>query len=246
MKSALELLSMLRPVSKERVKRDVARNTDGFFAKVPEGYTVVVSRYDQWEIVLDINAPAAPPSMLLGTPPATRVGIPFTPQRDFSLEVWRRGIIGGALYDRRKHRLAKHPEDTETVRREILPQLEEPRVVLGYGEFDYEFAFETSDERVLREIVADAEVREVLQGHRYPRFKITRSDEWLDAISQLPSRDVALVSFQLPLIVKDIATIRRVHQLLAKTMNKLKDLELASPVQPRLFAPSHDLRSGAF
>lgn len=233
----MNFLSRLLGNSKNTIKRDVARELGGVPVKAPAGHRVIVSRLQGWDVLFDIDTPERPPTVIFAAPPATRVGILFTTNDDFFLELTRRRIVGQAFFDRRM----KHPQENAAAReaafKELQPHLRPPEVALGYGEFDYEFSIETNDEEKVRQLLADRVLRGVLQDLRSVHVKVAQGDPWMELlVHPLPER-VAVLYFQAPYIMKYTENIRAVHRLVVALMERLVAMGSASPAPVGLFAP---------
>jgi len=173
--------------------------------------------------------------MFFGPRPATRIGIPFVAHDDFTWELRRRRLVGQAIY-RQRHRLGKSQgESWEEAFRKIQPALEPSEIALGYGDFDYEFSIETDNEEKMCELLANPELRGLLQGQRSLYLKVVRNDKWLASlVDGLPDR-VAVLYFQTLGTLTDESVIGDIYQILGLMIAQMASVGSAAPPRPELF-----------
>ena len=228
--------------SRHAIRKQVANRYGGTFVKTSEGHIVVVSGMSRWEVIFDNESPDGPPMPLLGARPATRIGIPFVSRDGFTWDLKRRGMLGAVIYKERR-RLARNPERTwDEAFEKVRPQLTTPDLVLGYGDFDYEFSIETSDPDKMRRLLADAAYRKSIQEQPNVFITAAREDEWLASIVDEPTRDIGVLYIHRSELVKKEDHIWDLYDLLSKTIERLAAIGSAEPVRPSLLGVSGRLQ----
>lgn len=221
----------------EVVKREIAKAFDGAPVRTPPGHTVVVSRMDGWSVIFDIDSPEeGPPPLFFGPRKVSRIGIPFVARDDFRLDLKRRRLVGDRIYERRRKWPTAEGPSWEQEFERIQKLLKPPAIDFGFGDFDYEFTIETSDEAKLRKLFEPRAIRDLVQAQPTIRLR-TEQDEkgWLASlVPELPG-DVASLFFQDRSLLRDIADVGTVHALLHATIDQLVAVGSASPNPPRIF-----------
>ena len=221
----------------EVVKREIARAFDGTPVRTPPGHTVVVSDIDGWTVIFDIDSPEeGPPPLFFGPRKVSRIGIPFTARDTFALDIRRRRLVGDRIYERRtKWKTAEGPS-WELEFAQIQQRLKPPAIAFGFGDFDYEFTIETSDEAKLRELLEPREFRQLVQEQPTIRLR-TEWDEkgWMPSLVPELSEDVAALFFQDRALLRDVDDVQSVHTLLRATIDRLIAVGSASPEPTRIF-----------
>ena len=111
-----------------------------------------------------------------------------------------------------------------------------PAIAFGFGDFDYEFTIETSDEAKLRKLLEPRAFRDLVQEQPTIRLK-TEQDEkgWLSSLVPELPRDVAALFFQDRSLLRDADDVGTVHTLLRATIERLIAIRSASSKPPRIF-----------
>ena len=97
-------------------------------------------------------------------------------------------MLGDAIYKKRQRLARNHEHTWEEAFEKVRPQLTTPDLVLGYGDFDYEFSIETSDPDKMRQLLADASYRKYIQEQPTVFLTAAREDEWLASIVEKVTR----------------------------------------------------------
>ena len=222
---------------KEVVKREIAAEFAGGPVRTPEGLTVIVSTMDGWTVIYDIDSPEeGPPPLFFGPRKVSRIGIPYTAREEFSWDIRRRRLVGDRIYERRTKWTAKEGPSWEEEFEQIQQRLKPPAIDFGFGDFDYEFTIETSDEAKFRELVEPRELRQLMQEQPTIRLR-TEHDEkgWMASLVPELHVDVASLFFQDRALLREPDDIATVHALLLATMDRLVAVGTASPKPPRIF-----------
>ncbi len=228
--------------SRQTIRKQVANRYGGTFVKTSEGHMVVVSGMSHWEVIFDNESPDGPPMPLLGARPATRIGIPFVSRDGFTWELKRRGMLGDVIYKERQRLARNHEHTWEEAFEKVRPRLTTPGLVLGYGDFDYEFSIETSDPDKMRRLLADATYRKNIQEQPTLLLTAAREDEWLASIVEKPNRDIGILYVHRSELLKKENHIRDLYDLLSKTIERLVAIGSAEPVRPSLLGVSGRLQ----
>lgn len=220
----------------ETIKRTVASELNGTLVKTPPGHTVVVNDVGGWTAVFDIESPEeGPPPLFFGPRKVSRIGIPFVARDEFTWDLKRRSLVGPKIYERRTT-WKSHDGSTWAQKFEEIKQgLKPPPIDFGFGDFDYEFTIETSDEAKMRKLFALKKLRELVQEQPYVRLRVERDARgWFSSlVPELPS-NVAALFFQDRALVNRVQDVRELHGLLAATMKRLVAIGSAYPEPPRL------------
>ncbi len=228
--------------SRQAIKKQVANRYGGTFVKTGEGHLVVVSSMSRWKVIFDNDSPDGPPMPLLGARQATRIGIPFVSCDDFTWELVRRRMVGNAIYKERRRMARNHEHRWEEAFQKIRPQLKAPDLLLGYGDFDYEFSIGTSDPDKMRRLLADATYRRYVQEQPAVFLAAARGDEWLESIVEKLPKDIGILYVHRSELLKKEKEIQDVYDLLGKTIERLAAIGSAEPVRPSLLGVSGRLQ----
>ncbi len=232
----------LFPPSRQSVKKRVAERYGGALVNTREGHTVVVNTTSCWSVIFDNDSFDGPSIPLLGARPATRIGIPFVSRDGFTWELKRRGLIGAAIYKERR-RLAGDPEKTwEEHFEKVRPQLTTPDLLLGYGDFDYEFSIETNDPGKMRLLLAEPALRRHIQEQPTIFLAVALGEEWLTAIAEELSSDIGVLYIQRSELVKEDEHIQQLYGLLTRTIERMAATGSAAPVSPDFLGASGRLQ----
>ena len=221
----------------EVVKRNIARELEGTWVRTPPGHTVLVSKVDGWSIIFDVDSPEeGPPPIFFGPRKVSRIGIPFIARDDFVWDLKRRRLVGDKIYERRTKWTAKEGPSWEQEFERIREGLKPPPIAFGFGDFDYEFVIETSDEAKLRELLKPRAFRDLVQEQPTIRLKTEQDDRgWMSSlVPELPV-EVAALFFQDRALLRDAADVETVHTLLRAAIERLIAVGSASPKPPRIF-----------
>ena len=228
--------------SKQTIMKQVANRYGGTFVKTLEGHMVVVSSMSHWKVIFDNGSPDGPPIPLLGARPATRIGIPFVSCDGFTWELKRRRMLGDAIYKKRQRLARNHEHTWEEAFEKVRPQLTTPDLVLGYGDFDYEFSIETSDPDKMRQLLADASYRKYIQEQPTVFLTAAREDEWLASIVEKVTQDIGILYVHHSELLKKENHIQNLYGLLSKTIERLVAIGSADPIRPNLLGVSGRLQ----
>ncbi len=221
----------------EVVKREIASALEGTPVLTPPGHTIIVSDVDGWNIIYDVDSPEeGPPPIFFGPRKVSRIGIPFFARDEFVWDIKRRRLVGEKIYERRTKWTAAQGPSWEQEFERIQAGLKPPAIAFGFGDFDYEFTIETSDEAKLRKLLEPRAFRDLVQEQPTIRLK-TEQDEkgWLSSLVPELPRDVAALFFQDRSLLRDADDVGTVHTLLRASIERLIAIRSASPKQPRIF-----------
>ena len=221
----------------ELVKRNLASALDGTPVRTPPGHTVLVNYVDRWTIIFDVDSPEeGPPPIFFGPRKVSRIGIPFTARDAFVWDIKRRRLVGEKIYERRTKWTAKEGPSWEQEFEKIQGRLKPPAIEFGFGDFDYEFVIETSDEAKLRDLLEPRAFRQLLQDQPTIRLKTEQDDRgWLPSLVPELREGVAALFFQDRALLRDADDVQSVHTLLRAAIDRLVAVGSASPKPPRIF-----------
>ena len=228
----------LFPSSKRSIKKRVVERYGGAFVRTREGHTVAVSSMSCWNVIFDNDSFDGPPVPLLGARPATRIGIPFISRDGFIWELKRRGLIGAAIYKERLRLAGNHEKTWEEKFEEVRPQLTTPDLLLGYGDFDYEFSIETNDSDRMRLLLAEPALRKRIQEQPIVLLAVALGEEWLTAIAGELSSDIGVLYVHRSELVKKDEHIQELYGLLSLTIERMAAIGSAAPVSPDFLGTS--------
>ncbi|MCY4582427.1 MAG: hypothetical protein OXE50_06460 [Chloroflexi bacterium] len=231
--------------SKQAIKKRVANRYDGTFVKTSEGHMVVVSSISRWNVIFDNDSPDGPPMPLLGARSATRIGIPFVSRDGFTWDLTRRRLVGEAIKKERERLAGNHEHTWEEAFETVRPRLTTPGLVLGYGDFDYEFSIGTNDPDKMHQFLADDSYREYLQQRSTVFLTAEREDEWLASIAEGLAQDIGVLYVHCSRLVKDETEVQELYDLLDRTIERLADIGSAEPVRPGFLGVSGRLQIDA-
>jgi hypothetical protein len=164
----------------------------------------VIAQHGQWTITLDTYAVSTSNSTII----FTRLRAPYVNQDGFRFTIYRKGLFT-----------------------ELGKWLGMQDVEVGNPEFDDAFVIKGNDEKKLRALFANPQIRELIQ--RQPSIQLTVRDDEGWFASSFP-KGVDELCFHEVGIIKDVDRLKSLYALFAETLDHLCRIGSAYEEDPRV------------
>jgi hypothetical protein len=178
--------------SRKEIWKQLAAAVDGKFVEGgwAKGDKVEVT-HEGWVLTLDTYAVSTGKVVII----FTRMRAPYVNPRGFRFTIYRKGFFTG---------LAK-----------LLGMQD---VEVGHEPFDTDFVIKGNDELLLRELFADARLRELIEQQKDIQFSVKDDEGWFG--THFPE-GVDELSFNVPGVIKDVERLKLLFDLFAETLDQL-------------------------
>lgn len=195
-------MNMLRGLfgpSKAEIWRQLAAEVEGTYVDGTWRRTDrVEAKHEQWIVTLDTYAVHTGHATIV----FTRMRAPFVNPSGFRFKVERRNVFT-----------------------DVAKWLGFEDVTVGIEPFDHDFVIKGTDERLLRELFADARLRELLEAQPKVRFSVKDDEGWFAATFP---EGVDELCFEAVGIIKDVERLKALYDLFAETLDQLCRIGSAS------------------
>lgn len=164
----------------------------------------VVHRYRGWTITLDTYAVSTGKSSTT----YTRIRAPFVSVGGFRFSIYRSGLFS-----------------------ELGMFLGFQDVEIGSEEFDKDFVVKSNCDEIVRALLSDAGLRDLILAQ--PRFdlKIKDDEGWFGA--NFPE-DVDMLYFSVPGVIRDVEQLKQLFEIFSEMLNRLCTLGVAADYAPEM------------
>jgi len=192
--------------SKKEIWNQLATEIEGKFTAGTWGGRTdrVEATHDLWTVTLDTFAVHTGKATII----FTRLRAPFVNPSGFRFKVERRNVFS-----------------------DVAKWFGAQDVTVGYEPFDHDFVIKGTDERLLRELFADALLRELLEKQPKVRFSVKDDEGWF--AKKFPE-GVDELCYEAVGIIKDIERLKALYDLFAETLDQLCRIGSASHDGPNL------------
>ena len=151
----------------------------------------VEAAHGQWLVTLDTYAVSTGKTVVV----FTRMRAPYANPDGFRFTIYRRGVF--------------------TALGKLLGMQD---VEVGYEEFDRDFVIKGNDENKLRQLFANAKLRDLISAQKDIKFSVKDDEGWFGA--KFPD-GVDELAFVVAGIIKDIDRLKKLFELFAETLDEL-------------------------
>ncbi|HTD24548.1 MAG TPA: hypothetical protein VK738_17955 [Terriglobales bacterium] len=203
----MDILRKLLGPSKEEIWRQLCGKIDGRY--IEGGFwkgDKVEATHGEWTITLDTYTVSNGKSSVT----YTRMRAPYVNPDGFHFTIYRKGIFS-----------------------DIAKWFGMQDVAVGYEPFDQDFIIKGNSEMKLRQLFADARIRELIAAQPAIRFTVKDDEGWFGAA--LPE-GVDELYFEVVGVIKDVERLKMLYELFAETLDQLCHIGSAYENKPNVTA----------
>ena len=203
----MDILRKLLGPSKEEIWRQLCGKIDGRY--IEGGFwkgDKVEATHGEWTITLDTYTVSNGKSSVT----YTRMRAPYVNPDGFHFTIYRKGIFS-----------------------DIAKWFGMQDVAVGYEPFDQDFIIKGNSEMKLRQLFADARIRELIAAQPAIRFTVKDDEGWFGA--RLPE-GVDELYFEVVGVIKDVEQLKMLYELFAETLDQLCHIGSAYENKPNVTA----------
>lgn len=203
----MDILRKLLGPSKEEIWRQLCGKIDGRY--IEGGFwkgDKVEATHGEWTITLDTYTVSNGKSSVT----YTRMRAPYVNPDGFHFTIYRKGIFS-----------------------DIAKWFGMQDVAVGYEPFDQDFIIKGNSEMKLRQLFADARIRELIAAQPAIRFTVKDDEGWFGAA--LPE-GVDELYFEVVGVIKDVEQLKMLYELFAETLDQLCHIGSAYENKPNVTA----------
>lgn len=204
------LLRQLFGPSRDEIWRQLSHETGGEFVEGGffKGRSKVLLSHGEWTVTLDTYTRSSNNGSSSSSTTYTRMRAPYVNADGFQFEVYREGLFSG-----------------------LGRMLGMQDVVVGHSQFDANFVIKGNNERRLRELFANADIRDLID--RQPRidFRVKDHEGWFGA--DFPN-GVDMLEFTCVGELRNVSQLRDLFDLLAETLGHLCHIGSAYEDDPQV------------
>lgn len=203
----MDILRKLFGPSKEEIWRQLCGKIDGRY--IEGGFwkgDKVEATHGEWTITLDTYTVSTGKSSTT----FTRMRAPYVNPDGFHFTIYRKGIFS-----------------------DIAKWFGMQDVAVGYEPFDQDFIIKGNSEMKLRQLFANARIRELIAAQPAIRFTVKDDEGWFGAA--LPE-GVDELYFEVVGVIKDVEQLKMLYELFAETLDQLCHIGSAYENKPNVTA----------